>query len=192
MQKRETFKDMAALQSHKQAPEQNELEKTVEVQTPLARPFQANNKRWRELIWHDLDRERVNWPCSVDAKRNISLIVRMLDNSTTILVLKYVILVFEVLGTKLKCTKRTLLIANETRQWIAAVGWKAHIKSEIHQCALTVEQNTQHRQTLIDRAAEAALAEEDMTDYAHLSASLSSVTPSMPERMISANEEAMW
>jgi hypothetical protein len=31
-----------------------------------------------------------------------------------------------------------------------------------------------------------------MTDYAHLSASLSSATPLMPDRMISANEETMW
>lgn len=100
--------------------------------------------------------------------------------------------VFEVSGTKLKCTKCAPLIANETRRWIAAAGWKAHIKSEIHQRALTAEQDTQQRQILIDRAAEAALAEENMTDFAYLNTSPSSAPPSMPKRTISANEEAMW
>jgi uncharacterized protein (DUF1778 family) len=86
------------------------------------------------------------------------------------------------------------LIANEARQWIAAVGWKAHIKSEIHQHALTVERDMQQRQMLIDQAAEAALVEENRTDFA-CSTSLPSATPSIPKRpkrTISANEEAMW
>ena len=45
---------------------------------------------------------------------------------------------------------------------------------------------------LIDRAAEAALAEENMTDLAYLNTSSLSAAPSIPKRMISANEEAMW
>ena len=101
-------------------------------------------------------------------------------------------IVFNVSGTKLKCTKCAPSIANETRQWIAAAGWKAHIKSEIHQRAPAAEQDTQQRQMLIDQAAEAALAEENMTDFAYLNTSSSSAAPSIPKRIISANEEAMW
>jgi hypothetical protein len=104
-------------------------------------------------------------------------------------------LVFEVSGSatsKLKCTKCAPLIANEARQWIAAASWKAHIQSEIHQRALATEQDTLHRQTRIDRAVDAALAEDRAADFTLLNASSSSVTHLMPKRIISANEEAMW
>jgi hypothetical protein len=105
------------------------------------------------------------------------------------------VLVFEVSGSgtsKLKCTKCAPLIANEARQWIAAASWKAHMQSEIHQRALATEQDTLHRQTRIDRAADAALAEDCAADFTLLNASSSSVTHLMPKRIVSANEEAMW
>jgi len=105
-----------------------------------------------------------------------------------------VFIVFEVSNSdvKLKCTKCAPLIANEARQWIAAASWKVHIRSEIHQRALATEQDTRLRQTRIERAADAAVAENNAIDFAPLDASSSSLTPSIPKRIISANEEAMW
>jgi hypothetical protein len=69
------------------------------------------------------------------------------------------------------------LTNNEARQWIAAAGWKAHIKSELHHRALALDQDTQHQQIQIDRAAQAVMAENAMPDFVRLEVPSSSVAP---------------
>jgi hypothetical protein len=103
---------------------------------------------------------------------------------------------FEISGTKVKCNKCAPLIAHEARQWINSVGWKTHLKSEIHVRALKHEEDILEHASQINRATEAALVddtEHTRTDFALLTAS-SSITHAPPEqtRIVSANEQVMW
>ncbi|KIM73290.1 hypothetical protein PILCRDRAFT_93142 [Piloderma croceum F 1598] len=82
---------------------------------------------------------------------------------------------FEVSGTKVKCTKCTLLIPHEAWQWIDSAGWKNYLKSGIHAHALRHEEDTPQQAIRINQATEAALAEDavDSTDFVNLTATLS-------------------
>ena len=89
------------------------------------------------------------------------------------------------------------MIAHEARQWINSVGWKTHLKSEIHVRALKHEEDTLERASQINRATEAALADDiqnTRTDFALLTATSSSFTHAPPKQtpIVSANEQAMW